>query len=215
MQIIGVAAMAQNGKDTAANYLAKKLGFNRSAFALAVKNVFCESFDVDMQFIEEWKVKNECPPGFDMPVRKALQFIGDGFRQIRSNIWVEIALRGIQDKTCISDCRYPNELQQIFERDGVNIVLYRPDYENNDTNKSEAYIRKVANRLLENGKEGVVDHRDFAGGWGWGGAEEEEVMMGITATNIFLLNDTDVDSFYNKLDEIVIPYLRDVKKWDI
>ena len=95
MYIIGVAGQAQMGKDTLADRLCVELNkknkqWSRSAFANAVKQIFCKSFDVDLEFIEKWKGVSENPPGFDMNVRQALQFIGDGFRKIKSEIWLDV-----------------------------------------------------------------------------------------------------------------------------
>jgi hypothetical protein len=210
MQVIALASQAQNGKDTVSNYLAKKIGFNRTAFALAVKNVFCEAFGVDMQFIEEWKVRNECPPGFEMPVRKALQFIGDGFRQIQGSIWVDIAFRGMLDRTVISDCRYPNELKRVHNEGGVNILLWRQGHENNDQNKSESYIRTVVDWYVNHGKEGANQEICFDPNTG-----NAETDMGIRCVDIFLRNEGSVEDLYYKVDQIVVPYLRDVKGWDV
>lgn len=90
--VIGVASQAQHGKDTLADRLCERLNsqsqsnWQRRAFAANVKRVFCETFGVDSAFVEKWKVRSDVPPGFDMPVRQALQFIGDGFRQIMGSI---------------------------------------------------------------------------------------------------------------------------------
>jgi hypothetical protein len=86
MFVIGVAGQAQMGKDTLADRLCEKLNaaggagvnddhpaehlhWTRGAFAANVKKVFCDTFDVDMDFVEKWKVIPEPPPGFDMTVQ--------------------------------------------------------------------------------------------------------------------------------------------------
>ena len=91
---VGIAGQKQNGKDTVADYVQDQLAqddefvfkFERAAFAANVKRVFVETFDVTYEFIEKWKTIPEPPPGFDMSVREGLQFIGDGFRKIKSSI---------------------------------------------------------------------------------------------------------------------------------
>src|SRR5262252_270201 len=120
VRTIGIAGQLGNGKDVLADYLVKRLNerrqhaynteaggevlvpncelWHRTAFANAVKQVFEDSFGVDRAFVEKWKRIPEPPPGLKMNVRKGLQFIGDGFRQIKENIWIEIALRGHQRK---------------------------------------------------------------------------------------------------------------------
>jgi hypothetical protein len=61
--VIACSGQAQNGKDTVADRLCLKLNerhpeapWTRAAFALNVKKVYCDTFGVDMAFVEEWKV---------------------------------------------------------------------------------------------------------------------------------------------------------------
>ena len=134
MKIIGFASQLAMGKDTAADYLAEQLNKSRKlgdwircGFADAVKNTFCQAFDVDRQFLEKWKRINHPPENMLMPIRQALQFIGDGFRNIKSDIWIDIALRDTSKQLIISDCRYHNEAKNIHQRGGINVVIYRPN----------------------------------------------------------------------------------------
>lgn len=118
MMIIGAAAQLNSGKDVLCDYLFKELNFKnniwkRIAFANAVKNVYEKSFNVDRNFIEKWKRSSDAPPGMMMSVRKGLQFIGDGFRQIKPDIWIDIAFRNNLDNVIISDVRYVNEAKEI------------------------------------------------------------------------------------------------------
>lgn len=178
MFVIGVAGQAQNGKDTLADQLqlslntwekesldkkmADELIWNRSAFASAVKKVFCDTFGVDLAFVEQWKTVPEAPPGFDMPVRQALQFIGDGFRKIRSTIWLDLAFRDKSVPKIISDVRYINEFVRVKQEGGLNILVARPDKLNDDPNGSEAQIRPYVEWALNRWrghKDQVVDLR--------------------------------------------------------
>lgn len=146
MYVIGVAGQAQMGKDTLADELHILLNecggvqWTRAAFASNVKRVFMETFDVDADFVEKWKVITENPPDFDMPVRQALQFIGDGFRKIKSTVWLDIPFRDNVPKI-ISDVRYINEFCRVKKEGGMNILVGRPDKLNDDPNGSEAQIR--------------------------------------------------------------------------
>src|SRR5579871_5527666 len=114
MKVIGIAGQLGSGKDTLADYLGKQLNektketWKRIGFAHALKKVYMETFNKSWEFIEEWKRRDEIPPGMNMNVRKSLQFIGDGFRDIQSDIWIEIAFRD-QEPKIISDVRYINE----------------------------------------------------------------------------------------------------------
>lgn len=144
MNVIGVSGQLRNGKDTVADHLFQKLdpnfGWKRTAFASNVKRIFCETFGVDLAFIEEWKVKDSIPPGFGMNVRRGLQQIGDGFRQIYPTIWLDLVFRESGPKI-ISDVRYINEVKKVKEEGGLNILVVRPGYVNDDPNGSEAQIK--------------------------------------------------------------------------
>lgn len=207
MRIIGVFGQMLAAKDEVANYLVNQLNnelyssknivktpWRRVGFADAVKKVFMDSFDVNWEFIEKWKRKDEIPPGFDITVRKGLQQIGDGFRKIQNDVWIRTALRS-EAHIVISDGRYINEAKMIKEKGGVNILLWRPGFENDDPNPSESQIRPIVDWFAEYGKEG-------------------EVILGTAASpnldkfDYFLKNDGTLEVLYNKIDEFVIPYLK-------
>ena len=149
MKAIVLSGQCGNGKDELANHLASILNqttaetWTRNAFAYGVKKIYCETFGVTIDFLEKWKRIDEAPPGMQMPVRKALQFIGDGFRQIKSNIWIELALRDEGKNKIISDGRYFNEAIATRKQGGYNILVWRPGHENNDPNPSESQIKVV------------------------------------------------------------------------
>jgi hypothetical protein len=191
IMIIGVAGQLRQGKDVAADYIASKLGLGRGAFAAGVKQAFCEYFGVDMEFIERWKVIQEPPPGFKMNVRKALQFIGDGFRGIKEEVWIESLFRLCPRGVVISDVRYRNELASVRRRGGYNILMCRPGFLNDDPNGSESQIRTFVDHFMASGREGLVSHDgDF------------------DLVDFFLVNDGTIDDLYAKIDDLVVPHLR-------
>lgn len=189
--VIGVAGQLRQGKDVASDHLARTLNLNRGAFATGVKQVFCEYFGVDMAFVERWKVVDEPPPGFLVSVRKALQFIGDGFRSIKDDVWVERLFSQHPDDVAISDVRYRNELAAVRERGGVNILIYRPGFLNDDPNGSEAQIRPFVEHFLAAGREGRV-----------------EAIGDFGLVDFFLINDAGIDEFHAKIDGLVAPFLK-------
>jgi len=203
-KIIGIAAQLANGKDVVADYLVQQLNkrnktgtWVRAAFANAVKKVFEDSFGVDREFVEQWKRNPDPPPGMKMNVRKGLQFIGDGFRQIKENIWIEIALRDETQKV-ISDSRYINEAKAIYEENGNNIVLWRPGYENDDPNPSESQIYPIVKWCLDTQQDGVIirNSRGFP-----------KPPDGIQYYDYFLRNDGTIEQLYSKIDEHLIPLI--------
>lgn len=188
--VIGVAGQFRQGKDKASDHLAERLGFGRDAFAFGVKRVFCEYFGVDMDFVEKWKVVDEPPPGFLTSVRRALQLIGDGFRKIKDDVWIEALFRRSPDGVVVSDVRYRNELAAVRARGGVNLLIYRPGFLNDDPNGSEAQIRPFVEHFLSRGEEGRVSgDGDFG------------------LVDFFVVNDGGLDDFYGKLESLVVPHL--------
>ena len=152
--IIGVAGQMRAGKDSLADNLQSILNksgtsihWERGAFAKAVKQIFMDAFAKDAAYIEKWKVIKEAPPDLDRPVRQSLQFIGDGFRTIKSSIWIDIFFRDKTPRIC-ADCRYINELKAIQEHGGFNILIVRPDKINDDPNGSEAQMRPFADHVM-------------------------------------------------------------------
>lgn len=144
-----------------------------------------------MDFIEEWKRKDECPPGFDIPIRKCLTFIGDGFRDIKSNIWIDLLLKNNNDNIIISDVRYINECDIIrsnkYCKKGYTILLWRPGYENDFQNRSEQELMQFVHQL-KNKPDGYID------------------IEGIPF-DFWIKNDKDLSSLYDKVDKLIIPFI--------
>jgi hypothetical protein len=222
--VIGVAAQAQMGKDTLADRLQEKLNerltnnrnkslsesewnesafsWERSAFASNVKKVYADTFGVDQDFIEEWKVKDEIPPGFDMPVRKGLQFIGDGFRKIKSLIWVDLCFRDSIPKI-ISDVRYINEFTRVNKEGGLNILIGRPDMLNDDPNGSEAMIRPFVEWSLSNlpNKFNVMVKGDLDA------LDLETPPENMELFDVFIRNDGTKEELYDIVDTQLVPFV--------
>lgn len=186
----------QNGKSCFGSYLAKKLGWEEAAFALAVKNIFCNSFGLDMDFIEEWKVKSEIPEGMLKPVRQSLQFIGQGFREIKPSVWVDIALKDETKKLVFEDGRYFSEAKSVKEKGGINIVLFRPGFLNDDPNASEAEIRPILEWCDKTQKDGKI-------------ILDKTAPIGMENYHLFIRNDGLLEDLYHKINNIVIPYIKE------
>jgi len=210
MKVISVAGQFQNGKDLIADYLASKLTYfseegnpkpwERTAYADAVKKVFSYAFGKDLDFIEEWKVKASPPPGYQRTIRQSLQFIGDGFRTIYGPTWIEMCFKDIVLPTIISDGRYIDELQKVRDAGGINILVYRPGFLNDDHNGSEAQIRPRVEFFLHHGYEGAwitEEDRESFSGW----SKEVDLI------DYFLRNDGNVTQLFEKIDLGLLPYI--------
>jgi hypothetical protein len=198
--IIATYAQLANGKDTLCDYLAdalpKEKTWERGAFANAVKDTYCNAFGVSREFIENWKRNPEPPPGMLMNVRKGLQFIGDGFRQIVPSIWIDIALRS-KDNLIISDGRYINEAKAVHNKKGLNILIYREGYLNDDPNPSEAQLKPIIEYCIENkvaeGPINLFGHKDYP--------------EGLEYFDFFIINNSSRNDFYEKINSQLIPFI--------
>jgi hypothetical protein len=195
--IIGLAGQAASGKDTVANILIPHLNqisgftFVRNSFAGNVKKIFAQAFGVDLDFIEEWKRKDVAPQNFLVPVRRGLQMIGDGFRQIKSDVWIEFVLKNPQNDLVISDVRYCNEALQIKKYQGINVCLIRPDMMNNDTNDSEKIMGQIALHFDRMGYDGSIVY------------DENYPMF-----DYFLKNDGDLKKLEDRVVNELLPYIK-------
>ena len=202
MKIICAFGQLMNGKDVFCDYLKSKLNelnvifWERSSFADAVKKVYENAFAVDRSFIEKYKRMPINPPGMQMNVRQALQFIGDGFRKIKGDIWIEIAFRDKAKNMILSDGRYLNEAKKVNENDGINILIFRKGYLNDDPNPSESGLKPLVEFCEKYCQDGFID-KDLPN------LPEE-----LKSFDIFIRNDGDLENFYKKIDNIVIPLIK-------
>lgn len=203
--ILGAAAQLNSGKDVLCDYLFSKLNDNpliwkRLAFANAVKNVYERSFGVDRSFIENWKRDPNPPPGMLMNVRKGLQFIGDGFRQIKSDIWIDLVFRENENNNIIiSDCRYVNEAKAIKGRNGLTILMYRTGFLNDDPNPSESQIRPIVEFCLKHLDDGEIPSLAYLA--------QLNPPEGIEYYDFFVNNNGSLQDLYKKIDELLIPFI--------
>lgn len=205
MKLISIFGQLMAGKDTLADDLVLSLNksndvlWERSAFANAVKDAFCSAFGVDREFIEKWKRINEPPVGMLMPVRQALQFIGDGYRQIVSDIWIQIALRDESKNLIISDGRYINEAKHVKSKGGITVLVYRDGFLNNDPNPSESQLRPLLEYAKEYLSDGKINQRNL-----------KNAPEGLEYFDVFVRNDTDRFGFINKAKGIILPMVKEI-----
>jgi len=204
MKLIAVYGQLANGKDILCDDLAVELNqksgekWERGAFANAVKNTFCSAFDIDRDFIEKWKRIDSPPPGFLLPIRKGLQNIGDGFRQIVPDIWIKIALReAINNNMIISDGRYINEAKSVKENGGINVLIYRDGFLNDDPNPSEAQLRPLILYAQDYLSDGVININNL-----------RNYPEGMQYFDVFIRNETDKNTFLKKSRSILTPLVK-------
>lgn len=195
---IGIGGQLATGKDTFADYLVNRVNLRyedpnnmwiRNAFANLVKEIYQQTFNVDRAFIEKWKRVSTPPPGFLMSVRDCMIMIGDGFRKMKSDVWIENIFRNQDSHQIISDCRYVNETIAIREKNGITILLWRPEFENEIQSPSEQEYAEFVKILKPLNFDGPISTK-----------------LNIPF-DLWIRNDGSINDLYRKIDDIVIPYI--------
>lgn len=172
-KIIAFGGQAGMGKDTAADefhslFKQNELQSYRTSFAEGVKNIFCKTFAVEKSTMESTKRDPNPMKEFEVSTRKALQKIGDGFREIKKTVWIEQLLervKHIEDgtTTLISDLRYENEADLLKRNKAILVLIGRSAMLNDDSNASESYIGNQVKLFLkkyENSTDVLYDLRN-------------------------------------------------------
>ncbi|RDJ35346.1 MAG: hypothetical protein DWQ19_11060 [Crenarchaeota archaeon] len=207
MKVVCLCGQLQNGKTKAAAHLSEVFNWPKVSFAKKVKEIYCNTFGVDLDFVEKWKVIKEPPPGFLLPVRQSLQFIGDGFRQIDPDVWVRNCFKDNKPPMFIDDGRYFSELFKTSKEGGLNVLAWRPGWENDDPNGSEAEIRPVVDYFNSLGDfEGDTSELSFPA------TSLSNLPKGVPYVHYFLKNNGTLDELYEKIDRELVPFIR--KKFD-
>lgn len=177
--LIGIMGRKYSGKDTIANYLSAKYGYQKIAFAEPLKKSCQVMFQfTDEQLEEDKEVVDEY---WGITPRQVFQYIGtdvvrNGMENlipgIGNDFWLNSGMKkyhSLRDngiKTVISDVRFPNELERIHKEGGVVIKVTRLSLENSDSHASETQTDEMVGDYL-------------------------------------ITNDFDFDSLYEKIDSIV------------
>lgn len=132
MILIGLTGLAQSGKDTVADYLVSRHGFEKKSFADPLKQVlrsmdpvlgnditapgFLITVTQALERFGETAVKNTYPR-----YRKYLQKLGtEGIRKIDPDFWIKAAEQTLEEsgRYVFTDIRFPNEADFIGGRRG-------------------------------------------------------------------------------------------------
>ena len=127
--LIAFGHTARVGKDTCGALLVRHHGFERVAFADALRTFVYRTHPevrrlVDSMGWEEAKLAHPL-------VRKTLVDVGNvGRRVVGEDVWVRAAFRGVTaDRVAITDLRYRNEARAIRDRGGLLVRVTRPGVE--------------------------------------------------------------------------------------
>lgn len=129
--IIGLSGYAQSGKDTVAEVLVRRFGFQRVAFADPIRE-FCYDFNPiightanEPKFLRDvvdrdgWELAKKNPQ-----VRHTLQAVGVSARKVfGEDFWIKQAINktDIYGKWVITDVRFKNEATAIWELPGGQV----------------------------------------------------------------------------------------------
>jgi hypothetical protein len=149
--IIGINGFKGAGKDTVADYLVSKYGFEKASFAALLKQSVAALFGISLDDIERWKNSPSMTvkivgPSFPMArdikthsqltFRQFLQRYGtEAHREIFGyDFWVNNLMMNLDvDKDyVIPDARFENELRAVRAFGGFNWCVERPGYEGED-----------------------------------------------------------------------------------
>lgn len=140
--LIGLSGRAGSGKDTTANlivqeFMARGKQVKTLSFAGKLKEVVCDVFCIDPVVFDDRTLKNApmLALGGKSP-REVAQFLGtEAFRAIRSEVWVDYAMKQAQRymsqgiSVIITDVRFLNEAQAIASYGGYIVCLKRDSVE--------------------------------------------------------------------------------------
>jgi uncharacterized protein (DUF2132 family) len=131
--IIGLSGYAQSGKDTVAQILVDQYGFERIAFADAIRELSSEiNPHIEKgirlnEFVDEygWDVAKQKPE-----IREFLQKLGVGCRKvINESVWISVAMNKMNNykkNFVITDVRFKNEVTAVVQMGGAVWRVNRP-----------------------------------------------------------------------------------------
>lgn len=144
MKIICIAGKARHGKDTAANYMKKKIELSGKKVLIMH---YADLLKYICKTIFNWNgVKDE-------KGRQLLQYVGtDVIRQQAPDYWVDFVIGvlnmfyGDWDYVLIPDCRFPNEIERLKEAefDTISVKIVRDDFVSELTSEQQEHISETA-----------------------------------------------------------------------
>ena len=122
--IIGITGAAGAGKDTAADYLVSKHGFEKVSFASIMKKMLAVAGLPEPTNRDD---KEKIIEGFNFTWRHAAQTIGTDWARncLEKDFWVKVTMAQLDPHKnyVFSDVRFDNEAEAIIARDGVIVEL--------------------------------------------------------------------------------------------
>lgn len=175
---IGLVGKMRSGKDTVGHYLLTQYGCQPFAFGDGIKEV------IKKYFPEEYAVGKP---------RKHLQHLGQSFRELNENVWIDYMFNSIRDfvkykknflgeeaNIVVTDVRQLNEVTRLSDEGYIIIKVICPD---------EIRRRRIAN-LGDIMTEEQLNH-------------DTEKQVDLIIPDYEVVNDGTIDDLYKKVNEIV------------
>lgn len=132
MLLVGLGYKARSGKDTVASHLVNHHGFQKIAFADALKDAARCIFSLTQEQMYGDDKERLDPFWQDTP-RNILQKLGTEClrRGYRDDVWIKAAFRKMQqvggDRWVITDVRFPNEAYAVMKAGGYLVRVDRDE----------------------------------------------------------------------------------------
>lgn len=137
-RLIGLVGYAGSGKDTVAGILGQLYGFKQFSLAGILKDIIAVGFNIPVETQNHSVLKNHPIPELGVSPRELAQFVGTEMFRVHfgADIWIQLLTSKINrppapQMVVISDIRFQNELDWIYNNDGYIIHISRPGYNGN------------------------------------------------------------------------------------
>jgi hypothetical protein len=155
--LVALTGPAGSGKDTAAELLSERHGFERYAFADPIKDMLTALLvgaGLDYAYLFERRLKELPIPYIGHSGRRLMQTLGTEWgRAIDPDLWVNLAAlqlglhdlprsAPIHDRIVITDLRFPNEAEWVRRMGGLVVRVVR-DVPAIAAHESEAHTRDM------------------------------------------------------------------------
>lgn len=137
--LIAFHGAAESGKDTCAQILCERYGFQRTAFADPLKAAVRIKFGLSEWHTDTTDGKRTFIPEFGLTVRQILQLEGtEATKPVFGNdFWIRrwaMTLDALTDRgfnlVTLTDLRFDEEAEEVLNRGGYVIHLIRPQHDN-------------------------------------------------------------------------------------
>ena len=147
-KVIAFCGFEQSGKDYSCQRLMATMGFEKVAFADALREVAFKTLGMTVEDgMKKYEELKSNPVYGKLTFRNILENLGSSIRRYDRSFWAKTVLVKILETTknvCISDLRYANEykiVKQFCEERGIEFKLVFCDYHSekyNDKNPHES-----------------------------------------------------------------------------